>query len=230
MKALLLAAGFGTRLRPLTNTVPKCLVPIKGKPLLAIWFDRLSDAGIGPFVVNTHYLAEAVEQFVCESPWNSNVRLIHEDHLMGTAGTLIANLDLFGGEDGMLVHADNYCLADFREFLASHQKRPSHCLMTMMTFKTDTPSTCGIVELDQDGVVIGFHEKVLNPPGNIANSAVYILSAEMLQILAASMTNVTDFSTEVIRHFIGRIYTYHTDAIFMDIGTPESYTKANALA
>jgi len=64
MRALLLAAGLGTRLRPLTDTVPKCLVPIKGQPLLGIWLDRLSKAGIGPFLINTHYLAEQVADFI----------------------------------------------------------------------------------------------------------------------------------------------------------------------
>ncbi len=230
MRALLLAAGLGTRLRPLTNTVPKCLVPIKGKPLLAIWFERLSDAGIRPFIVNTHYLAGQVEHFVRESPWNSSVSLVHEAQLLGTAGTLLANLDFFQGEDGMLVHADNYCLADFDAFVAAHRSRPPHCLMTMMTFKTDTPSTCGIVELDQSGVVVGFHEKVPNPPGHTANGAVYILSAEMLAILGSNMAGVTDFSTEVLHNFVGHIYTYHTDAMFLDIGSPESYSKANAKA
>lgn len=228
MRALLLAAGFGTRLRPLTDTVPKCLVPIQGTPLLGVWMKRLSDAGIGPFLVNTHYLAEQVENFVQQSPWNSSVRLVNEAQLLGTAGTLLANLDFFRGEDGMLVHADNYCLADFDAFAAAHRARPAHCLMTMMTFKTETPSSCGIVELDESGVVVGFHEKAPNPPGDTANGAVYILSAEMRQILATTMAGVTDFSTEVLHHFVGRIYTYHTDAVFLDIGTPSSYEKANS--
>ena len=61
MRALLLAAGLGTRLRPLTDTMPKCLVPIKGRPLLSIWLERLTQAGIGPFLINTHYLANQVE-------------------------------------------------------------------------------------------------------------------------------------------------------------------------
>lgn len=227
MRALLLAAGFGTRLRPLTDTIPKCLVPIKGKPLLAIWFERLSDAGIGPFIVNTHYLAEQIERFLRESHWDSSVSLVHEAKLLGTAGTLLANLDFFQGEDGMLVHADNYCLADFDAFVAAHRSRSAHCLMTMMTFTTDKPSACGVVELDSRGVVISFHEKVQNPPGNIANGAVYILSDEMLKTIASTMADVTDFSIEVLQKFIGRIYTYHTDAVFIDVGTPQNYLKAN---
>ena len=80
----------------------------------------------------------------------------------------------------MLIHTDNYCLADFSVFERAHNNRPLGCLMTMMTFRTDTPSSCGIVEVDENGVVIGFHEKVENPPSNRANAAVYAFDYEFL--------------------------------------------------
>ena len=92
MRAMLLAAGYGTRLRPLTNSIPKCLVPINGKPLLQIWLERLTAADIGPFVINTHHLAEQVRAFIAASPYRNEVTLVHEPELCGTAGTLIANL------------------------------------------------------------------------------------------------------------------------------------------
>jgi mannose-1-phosphate guanylyltransferase len=225
MKAILLAAGFGTRLRPLTETIPKCLVPVHGKPLLQIWLERLTNAGIGPFLVNTHYLPGKVEQFVHSSPFANAITIFHESVLLGTAGTLIANADFFGGEDGMLIHADNYCLADIRAFVQAHHNRPHGCTMTMMTFRTDHPTSCGIVELNKQGVVIGFHEKVPNPPGNLANGAVYILSAELISQLRTE----TDFSTEVLTQLTGKIYSYTTDATFVDIGTPEAYKKVNSL-
>ena len=227
MRALLLAAGLGTRLRPLTDTMPKCLVPIKGVPLLGIWLERLTQAGIGPFLINTHYLAEQVEAFVESSPYRKQVRLVNEIELHGTAGTLIANLDFFHDKDGLLIHADNYCLADFVAFQQAHANRPPECLITMMTFRTDDPSSCGIVELDQRGVVIGFHEKVAKPPGNLANGAVYIISAELLKRLDTDLHTVTDFSTEVLNRFVGRIYSYETTEVFMDVGTPETYANAN---
>lgn len=227
MRVILLAAGLGTRLRSLTNKIPKCLVPIKGKPLLGIWLERLTEAGMGPFLVNTHYLAEQVVAFIEASPYRDQVTLVHEHELLGTAGTLIANLDFFKGEDGMLIHADNYCLADFQAFVQAHRQRPAECAMTMMTFRTETPSSCGIVELNDRGVVIGFHEKVANPPGTLANGAVYILSAELLQMLGKELYAVKDFSTEVLHRLVGRIYTYETLEPFMDVGTPESYARAN---
>ncbi|OSO97098.1 nucleotidyl transferase [Cylindrospermopsis raciborskii CENA303] len=225
MRAILLAAGYGTRLRPLTNTIPKCLVPIKGRPLLGIWLEQLTQVGIGPFLVNTHYLSEQVQGFVSNSPYRDQVKLVHEPTLLGTAGTLMANLDFFQGKDGMLIHADNYCLANFQEFAEAHRKRPAECVMTMMTFRSDQPSKCGIVDIDENCVVTGFYEKVSSPPGNLANGAVYILSAAMLRELSLEFSTVKDFSNEVLPHFIGRIFTYETLDVFIDIGTPEAYRR-----
>ena len=228
MRAILLAAGCGTRLRPLTESIPKCLVPIKEKPLLDIWLKNLTMAGIGPFLINTHYLAKQVETYVRSSAYVTKVGLVHEPKLLGTAGTLIANHDFFAGEDGLLIHADNYCLADFKAFINAHQNRPAECLMTMMTFLTDSPSSCGIIEVDNKGIVIGFHEKIKSPPGNMANGAIYLLSSELLRILSTEMSSAQDFSTEVIPQFIGRIFNHQTNQTFIDIGTPETYQKANA--
>jgi mannose-1-phosphate guanylyltransferase len=227
MRAMLLAAGLGTRLRPLTNSMPKCLVPIKSQPLLGIWLERLTNAGIGPFLINTHYLASQVESFIEACPYRDQIRLVNELELRGTAGTLIANLDFFQDEDGLLIHADNYCLADFTAFQQAHRNRPPEGIMTMMTFRTNTPSSCGIVELDERGVVIDFHEKMPKPPGNLANGAVYILSTELLKRLATDLHTVKDFSTEVLSRFVGRIYSYETSEVFLDVGTPESYEQAN---
>jgi len=227
MRAILLASGYGMRLLPLTDRIPKCLVPIKGKPLLQIWLERLTAADLGPFLVNTHHLAEQVEVFISKSSYRNQVTLVHEPELLGTAGTLIANLEYFMGEDGLLIHADNYCLADFRAFVRAHQRRPPECVMTMMTFRTDNPSSCGIVELDDRGVVVGFHEKIESPPGNLANGAVYILSAEFLEIMGRDLRDVKDFSNEVLHHFVRKIYCYETAEVFVDVGTPEAYAAVN---
>lgn len=226
MRAILLAAGFGSRLRPLTDTLPKCLVPIGGRPLLGIWLDRLANAGMGPFLVNTHYLAQQVKDFVDSTALRDHVTLAHERELLGTAGTLIRNFEFFQDQDGLLIHADNYCLADLRVFAKAHQQRPAGCVMTMMTFRTNAPSSCGIVELDKRGVVTGFHEKVPSPPGNLANGAVYILSSNAIQSVAREFLDAKDFSTEVLPRFLGRIYSYETTEIFLDIGSPEAYRLA----
>ena len=229
LKAILLAAGYGKRLHPLTEYTPKCLVPINGVPLLEIWLSRLSEVGVEEFLVNTHYLQDQVSNFLENSLFKKNVKIVFESKLQGTAGTLRNNIDFFDGQDGFLIHADNYCLADFNAFIQAHQNRPLCCDITMMTFSTDTPETCGIVELDDDNIVTAFHEKVSSPPGNLANGAVYILAKEFMHDFINNFDEASDLSTEVLHQYMGRIYAYHTDAIFMDIGTPEAYARANSL-
>jgi len=222
-----LAAGLGTRLRPLTNQIPKCLVTIKGKPLLGIWLDKLTEVGVESILVNTHHLADEVEAYVASGNYTGSVVLVHEPILLGTAGTLIANLPFFANEDGFLVHADNYIREDLWRFVAAHKMRSPGCVITMLTFRSDNPSTCGIVEVDERGVVIRFHEKVVSPPGNLANGALYILSPELITRLALDWVNPTDFSVDILPTLLGRIQTYETTGLFIDIGTPTAYASAN---
>ena len=229
MKTILLAAGFGTRLRPITDTIPKCLVPIKGKPILQIWLDLLTKAGLSNFLINTHYLSENVVSFIQNCPQKNLCKVKYEKELLGTAGTLLSNIDYLENEDCLLIHADNYCLADISEFIQAHQNRPKKCLMTMLTFITDKPSTCGIVEIDNNNIVVEFYEKISNPPGNLANGAVYILSAELIKILKIKFKNAIDFSNEIIPLFKNKIFTYETKEIFIDIGTVENYLSAQVI-
>lgn len=230
MKALLLAAGLGTRLRPITDTIPKCLVPIAGEPLLGIWLRKLATIGVDGFLVNTHYLSDKVTAYLNTHPLRTHIAIAHEPVLLGTAGTLLAHLDFFGLNDGLLIHADNWCLADLPAFIAAHRARQSHCVLTMLGFRTETPSTCGILEIDDHGVIVGFHEKVANPPGNLANGAIYLLSPEFLTEMRSNFSDTTDFSTQVLPHFIGRIQVYKTAEPFLDIGTQQNYARAQELA
>ncbi len=92
----------------------------------------------------------------------------------------------------------------------------------MMTFNTTEPEACGIVELDERGLVRAFHEKVKNPPGDLANAAVYILSPSVMDFLTGLGKEVIDFSTEVLPHFMGRINVFHNEIYHRDIGTVES--------
>ena len=91
MKALLLAGGTGTRLQPLTKFIPKCLAPIRGRPLLDYWIAALVESGINEILINTHYLSHLVEFYVKNSSWKNNVTLINEATLLGTGGTISEN-------------------------------------------------------------------------------------------------------------------------------------------
>lgn len=227
MKAILLAAGLGTRLRPLTDTTPKCLMPLDGVPLLGLWLDRLAAAGVSEFLVNTHYLAPQVEAFVAQHRLRDRITLLHEEVLLGTAGTVRAAQHFWQQETEVLVvHADNYAQVDMAAFIAAHHKRPSHCLMSMMLFTSETPQQCGIVEQDTAGVITAFHEKVAHPPGTLANAAIYVMTTELLR----SMTDETDLSTQVIPQYLGRIYGWHHRGVMLDIGTPQAYEKAQHIA
>jgi mannose-1-phosphate guanylyltransferase len=223
LKALLLAGGLGKRLRPITEVVPKCLVPIQEKPLLDYWVNNLSECNFESLLINTHYLSDKVESFVRLHQLKEKIDLVHENKLLGTAGTLRKNIKYFKGEDALLAHADNYCTADLKEFILHHNKRPKQCLITMMTFITDAPESCGIVELDEYGVVQKFYEKDLSPRGNLANGAIYMLSKEFLETFESDFKVAVDFSLDVLPKLLGKIYTYHTSAKIVDIGSLKSY-------
>jgi mannose-1-phosphate guanylyltransferase len=227
LKAILLAAGYGTRLRPLTNATPKCLVKIKNKPLLQLWLESLTKAGVNSFLINTHYLHVEVENFIHSSVFKNKCKLVYEEQLLGTAGTLIKNINFIENDEILLIHADNYCLEDINNLILAHKNRPNYCLLTMMTFRTQEPSSCGIVEVNESNIMYGFHEKISNPPGNLANCAVYILSKEFINILRNDFFNVNDFSKDVLAHFVNKTFIYETKNIFIDIGTIENYNKAN---
>jgi mannose-1-phosphate guanylyltransferase len=226
MRAMLLAAGFGTRLKPMTDTVPKCLVPIHGRPLLEYWLQMLRNAGVQPILINTHYFADAVLRFLDSLENSSNIYTVYEDNLLGTAGTLLKNREFFGNSQIMLIHADNLSRFNVSAFIQAHQQRPASCEITMMTFVSQTPQSCGIVELDDFGVVKAFHEKATNPPGNLANGAVYIIEPSILTFLDNLGKVQIDFSTEVLPRYLGKINTFHNDVYHRDIGTMESYKAA----
>lgn len=228
MKALLLAAGLGTRLRPITKTIPKCLVPIGEKPLLQYWLENLTKVGVDEFLINTHYLHKKVEDFVEKSTFKNQITLVYEKELLNTAGTLLYNKDYFSKEEPfMLIHADNLCFCDFTSFIEKH--KISKYDLTMMLFKTKTPKSCGIVKLDKKGIVQEFYEKVENPPSNLANAAVYMCNYGIVDFLESLYKKNIDFSKEVIPNYLGRINTFLNEEIHIDIGTIKSYEEAQKL-
>jgi len=226
MKAILLTAGFGSRLRPLTDVLPKCLLPINGRPLLESWFSMLTNAGVTSILVNLHYLPHIMKEWVQLTEYASNIKMVHEKSLLGTGGTLLQNRDFVGDEPVMLIHADNLCSTDIKAYITAHRNRPPGTEITMMTFDTATPETCGIVDIDHFGIVRAFHEKVAAPSGNLANAAVYIVEPSVVDHLTSLNRSFIDFSTEVLPAYMGEIYTFHNANYHRDIGNPESYLAA----
>lgn len=227
MRALLLAAGLGTRLQPLTSYLPKCLVPIHGRPLLDYWLENLLDYGIEEVLINTHYMAPMVQQYLKQSTWLPHIKIVHEEILLGTGGTILRNQDFFKDDAFLVVHADNLSIFDTQNFVNQHAARPAGTELTMMVFETPDPQSCGIVSLDSEGVVQAFHEKVTEPPGNLANGAIYILEPSVVKWIAALGKTQVDLSNEVIPCFLGKIFTYHNALYHRDIGTIKSWIQSH---
>jgi mannose-1-phosphate guanylyltransferase len=228
MNALLLAAGFGTRLRPLTDHTPKCLVEIAGRPLLDYWLRDLHAAGVTRFLLNTHHLADKVEAYVSQHPLRDKIQTVYEGELLGTAGTLAANADFCAQSTTLIAHADNLCLCDWAQFFQAHANRPEGAVMTMMTFRTQTPQSCGIVEIDSRGVVQQFFEKQPTDHGNLANAAIYLIEPSVIFWLSGQPP-ITDISTELIPRLLGKMNTWYNERTLIDIGSPASLQSANEL-
>ncbi|MFT6556995.1 nucleotidyltransferase family protein [Sneathiella sp.] len=218
MDALLLAAGLGTRLRPLTDVLPKCLMPVQGRPLLGIWLEMLKQGGVDRVFINLHYLSPLVRAYVENSPYRQQVTFLDEPELLGTAGTLNRFRNEFS-DTLLLAHADNLTLFDVTAFIRAFEQRTPDCAMTMMTFETDQPQSCGIVSLDEAGTVVAFTEKPQAYIGNLANGAVYVMDFSVIRKVLDADPQITDFSTQILPEFVGRMNSYHNGVYHRDIGT-----------
>jgi len=223
MKAFLLAAGVGSRLRPLTDKVPKCLVPISGKPLLHYWFDLFEKHGISDVLINTHYLADQVKAFVEHSSYTTSTTLFHEETLLGSAGTLRACRDFVENEDVFLIcYADNLTNIDLSKMITAHQAE--NPILTLGLFRTPSPTQCGIVELNDSRIVIGFEEKPMAPKSDLANAGLSVATPDIFQFIPDK--NPSDFGNDVLPKLVGRMKGYYISDYFIDIGTIENYEKA----
>ncbi len=219
ISTLLLAAGTGTRLMPLTLNWPKCLMPIGYYPLLEYWLSMLYKNQINDIYLNLHHHSNIVETFLQRRRFRGWIKTFKEEKLLGTAGTLRAVKRNLKFRTILLIHADNWSSFNLKSFIDYHfNKRPSNTLLTMMTFKTDNPRNSGIIEKNEQDVVISFHEKTKNPPGRLANGAVYLIDSEVIDFIIEN-NSIIDFSTQVIPNFIGKIATWENKKIHRDIGT-----------
>ena len=148
------------------------------------------------------------------------------EKLRGTAGTLLDNISFFEKKDGLLIHADNLCDDNMLELIKCHSKRPLHCEITMLVFETKDPENCGIVSINKDNVVDNFYEKMKNPPGNLANGEIYLLSKKFFDNYEMNF-NCCDFSNEVLPKMLNKIFVYKTKDRFLDIGTNKIHTINN---
>jgi mannose-1-phosphate guanylyltransferase len=221
VKAVLLAAGIGSRLGALTEATPKCLLPIQGRPLLDYWFGALHDAGVRELFINLHHLKDQVEDYLAGQTHGMQVTTLYEPVLLGSAGTLRAATEFVGDdEEFFIIYADNFALIDLKKLLRFHRAKQQPVL-SLLSYRTDYAKQCGILELDDDDRVISFEEKPEFPRSNIANSGIHVASPELFDFLPA--TNPADIGFDVLPRLIGKMYGYVTDEFIQDIGTLEAY-------
>lgn len=227
MKAFLLAGGLGARLRPLTLAMPKCLVPIGGRPLLGIWLDLCAEHGITDVLVNVSQHPEQVRRFLDgRRPEFPRVTLVVEAAPRGTAGTVAANRQFVAGEESFWIfYSDTLTDVDLRAVAAAH--RCHTAVLTMGLFRAPVPSSAGIVEMDGAGMIVGFQEKPPQPQTDLANAGIYLARPPLLDCIPTGGA-VVDFGRDVFPTLVGRIRGHIIDGFVMDIGTPAALAAASA--
>jgi len=230
MKAFVLAAGESRRLRPLTDTLPKCLVPIDGIPLLALWLDLLERHGVTDVLINMHHAHERLVDYIESAPTTARVTLVHERTLLGSAGTVLANRAFVAGDRRFLViYADVLTRVDLSRMIRFHDER--HTVLTMGVTPTDRPQEKGTVVLDRDGRVLAFEEKAPQPQSNLANAGIYVANQTLFDYMPTTLPvgEPLDFGHHVLPGMVPNLSAYRIEEFLLDIGTPEAYELAQTL-
>jgi mannose-1-phosphate guanylyltransferase len=223
LKAFLLAAGQGTRLRPLTDKTPKCLLPIRGVPLLQIWLQTCVRFGIEEVLINVHAHAGAVREFLDRHRSSTKVHVVEERELLGSAGTIIRNRDWVDSAEYFWVfYADVLCRVDLSAMLRLHEsRRPT---ATIAAYRVPDPSRCGILEVREDGTVTDFVEKPSCPRSNFAFSGILLGTRSLLD--AIPRRQPVDLGFDVLPKLTGNMIAYPVSTYLLDIGTMENYELA----
>ena len=236
MKAYLLAAGLGTRLTPLTESTPKCLLPVGGEPLLGRWLRACARYGVEEALINTHHLAEKVWDYVREAGqrYGVSVRLLHEEILLGSAGTVRAARDFAAGEESFfIIYADNASEVDLGRMAAWHARHEA--VMTVGLFRAPRPERCGIAVVDAAGLIVDFVEKPAKPGSPWAAAGLFVARAGLFNWLDRAWEErppdhpVLDFGYDVLPRIAaaGEACGYMIEEYLVDIGTPEGYRAAD---
>lgn len=221
MKAILLSAGHGTRLRPLTLTTPKCLIPINGIPLMTYWFNLFREYGIDEVLINLSCFPEKVEEYIARNAKDLKVHLYFEKELLGSLGTLVNNQSFFNNkEDIFIFYSDNLTNINIRNFYQFHK---SHSFpFTMGLFQTNNPHECGIAELDQSNTIIEFIEKPKEPESNLANAGIYVTSNEVFNFINSTTKGLLDIGFDLLPNLVNHMKGYPMPEFLIDVGTLEN--------
>jgi mannose-1-phosphate guanylyltransferase len=223
VKAFLLAAGVGSRLRPITDTTPKCMLVFDGRPLLDIWLDVFDRAGVDEVLVNLHHLPDVVQGHLAARTAPPAIRTVFEPELLGSAGTLLANRQWVEKEEFFLAcNADNLTDFDIGWLIDVH--RESGAIATLTVFHSPQPSAGGVVELDASGTVIGFAEKPAKPVSDLTNAGMYAFHPSVLEEITGGPP--CDIGYDLLPRLVGRARAVLVEGYFRDIGTADAYQRA----
>jgi NDP-sugar pyrophosphorylase family protein len=228
MKAFILAAGLGTRLRSLGLDVPKVMVPIGGKPLLEHHLELFKRQGIREFIVNLHYLPEKITTYFGDgSKFGVSITYSHEPEILGTAGAVKKMESELRTGSFIVFYGDNLVRVDFAPLLEFHRARKA--LATVALFASPEPWTGGVVETDSNGRVLRFVEKPdrKQVSTNLISAGIFVLEPQVLDVIPAGKFH--DFGKDVFPRLLaeGRpVYAMEPKAYIQDVGTPERLAKA----
>lgn len=227
-KAMLLAAGEGTRLRPLTNTLPKCMVPIGGIPVLERNIIHLRRYGISDIMINLHYMPAAVRTYFGDgSKWDVTLHYTYEETLLGTAGA-VKNVDWFFDAPFILWYGDNLSNCNLKNLCHFHHQKGG--IVTFSLHYREDPTSSGIVGLDANDRVTRILEKPRPEQvfSNWVSAAIFVLDPKVLRCIPAK--GAPDFGYDILPKLLAAdepMYGYRFSATehLWWIDTPADYQR-----
>jgi len=231
MKAMVLAAGLGIRLRPLTEDKPKCLVPLAGRPLIGWTLEWLRRAGVTECVINLHYLPEKVQQFVGDgSGYGLKVTYSYEPELLGTAGA-VNKIASFFDKPFYVIYSDNFSQWDIRKLKFEYERNDS--IGTVAVHWREDVTQSGMVEFDQNNRILRLVEKPKpeDVVSHYVNAGFYYLDPRVFNYIPEGKP--CDFAFHVFPEMLRareEMYAVKMEDPIIGIDTIESYHLANKLA
>lgn len=226
MKAVILAAGLGTRMTKAFPFTPKPLLKIGGKPLIQDQIEHLKKFGIKDFYINLHFLPEKINDFLGDgSKFGVNITYSFEENILGTSGALNSFRSRLH-KTFLVLYGDILTRVNVEEFLQFHRKKNSQA--SLLVHRTDHPEDSDLVELDYNNKICNIYTSPHSQPTlhtNFSSAAIYILEPEVLQYLPEGFSDfMENFFPKLLNQSL-EIYGYVTKEYSKDIGTPKRYKQ-----
>jgi NDP-sugar pyrophosphorylase family protein len=225
--AVLLVGGLGTRLRSVLPTTPKPLAPLGKLSFLELLIRQLRSQGVSRVVLCTGHLADQIErEFGDGRKWNLTIEYSREPQPLGTAGAVkLAGRYLNGSSEFLVMNGDSFLEVDLGQLIQLYRRR--HCLVTMAAVQVSNAGRYGTLQTDSNGRLIGFLEKTGSDQPGLINAGVYVFNHEILNCIPDGPASL---EKDVFPHILNKgVYVQVQSGMFIDIGTPEDYVRAQEL-